>query len=156
MIGTRTGTETRTRTGNPTETETRYLTRPSLGPNPRLGTNVSMNTGTGTVPILEQLDFFSKVCLVRKSVAKPKLHRSLTPKEKHILKQVRSLNDPLIIEAINLFNAEVHGVGPGLCSGPTESGLCQRHELALVRSKSAREICSSKGRHHQKNGEEKS
>src|SRR5215510_10500447 len=34
---------------------------------------------------------------------------------------------------------------------PTESGLWQRHELALVRSKRAREICSSKKRHHQRN-----
>jgi len=32
------------------------------------------------------------------------------PKEKHILKQVRALNDRLIIEAINLFNAEVRDV----------------------------------------------
>jgi len=73
-----------------------------------------MNTGTdistSTVPTLEQLDFFSGVCLVRKSVPKPKLHRSLTPIEKHILKQVHALNDPLIIEAINLFNAEVRDV----------------------------------------------
>jgi len=71
---------------------------------------MNTSTGTGTVPRLEQLDLFSGVCLVRKSVPKPKLHRALIPKEKHILKQVRALNDPLIIEAINLFNAEVHGV----------------------------------------------
>ena len=64
----------------------------------------------GTVPRLEQLDFFAGVCLVQKSVPKPKLHRTLTPKEKHILKQVRALNDPLIIEAINLFNAQVRDV----------------------------------------------
>ena len=71
-----------------------------------------MNTGTdtGTVPRLEQLDFFSGVSLIQKSVPKPKLHRSLTPREKHILKQVRTLNDPLIIDAINLFNAEVRDV----------------------------------------------
>jgi hypothetical protein len=68
-----------------------------------------MDTGTdtSTVPRLEQLDLFSGFCLVRKSVPKPKLHRSLTPKEKNVLKQVHALNDPLIIEAINLFNAEV-------------------------------------------------
>jgi hypothetical protein len=65
---------------------------------------------TGTVLGLEQLDFFYGVCLVRKSVSKPKLHRALTPREKEILKQVRALNDPLIIEAINLFNAEVRDV----------------------------------------------
>ena len=73
-----------------------------------------MNTGTdistSTVPTLEQLDFFSGVCLVRKSVPKPKLHRALTSREKHVLKQVHALNDPLIIEAISLFNAEVHDV----------------------------------------------
>jgi hypothetical protein len=71
-----------------------------------------MNTGTdtSTVPELEQLDLFSEFCLVRKSAPKPKLHRSLTAKEKHILKQVGALNDPLIIEAINLFNAEVRDV----------------------------------------------
>ena len=71
---------------------------------------MNTSTDTGTVPRLEQLDFFSGVCLVRKSVPKPKLHRALTPREKDVLKQVRALNDPLIIEAINLFNAEVHGV----------------------------------------------
>jgi hypothetical protein len=71
-----------------------------------------MNTGTGTstVPTLEQLDFFSGVCLVRKSVPKPKLHRALTPREKDVLKQVHALNDPLIIEAINLFNATIVGL----------------------------------------------
>ena len=71
-----------------------------------------MNTGTdtGTVPRLEQLDFFYGVCLVRKSVPKPKLHRALTLREKDVLKQVHALNDPLIIEAINLFNAEVRDV----------------------------------------------
>jgi hypothetical protein len=60
-----------------------------------------MNIGTDTVPRLEQLDFFSGVCLIQKSVRKPKLHRALTPREKHVLKQVHALNDPLIIEAIN-------------------------------------------------------
>ena len=65
---------------------------------------------TGTVPRLEQLDFFSGFCPVRKSVPKPKLHRALTPREKDVLKQVRALTDPLIIEAINLFNAEVKEV----------------------------------------------
>ena len=73
-----------------------------------------MNTGTdistSTVPRLEQLDFFSGVCPVQKSVQKPKLHRALTPREKDVLKQVRALNDPLIIEAINLFNAQVRDV----------------------------------------------
>jgi hypothetical protein len=62
---------------------------------------------TSTVPRLEQLDLFSGVRLVRKPVPKAKLHRSLTSREKHILKQVRALNDPLIIEAINLFNATI-------------------------------------------------
>ena len=70
-----------------------------------------MNTGTdistSTVPGLEQLDFFSGVCLVQKSVPKPKLHRALKPREKRVLKQLRALNDPLIIEAIDLFNAKV-------------------------------------------------
>ena len=65
---------------------------------------------TSTVPRLEQLDFFSGFCLVRKSAPKPKLHRALTPREKDVLKQVRALNDPLIIEAINLFNAQVQDV----------------------------------------------
>jgi hypothetical protein len=65
---------------------------------------------TSTVPGLEQLDFFAGFCLVRKSTTKPKLHRVLTSREKNILKQVHALNDPLIIEAINLFNAEVHDV----------------------------------------------
>jgi hypothetical protein len=65
---------------------------------------------TSTVPRLEQLDCFSGFCLVRKSAPKPKLHRALTPREKDVLKQVRALNDPLIIEAINLFNAEVPDV----------------------------------------------
>ena len=64
-----------------------------------------MNTGTSTR--LEQLELFSGVCLVRKSVPKTKLHRPLTPREKDVLKQVRALNDPLIIEAINLFNATI-------------------------------------------------
>jgi hypothetical protein len=72
--------------------------------------NTGTDTGTGTVPRLEQLDLFSGFCLIRKSVPKLKLHRALTAREKHILKQVRALNDPLIIEAINLFNAEVLGV----------------------------------------------
>jgi len=71
---------------------------------------MNTSTNTGTVSGLEQLDFFSGFCLVRKSVPKPKLHRALTPREKHILKQVRTLNDPLIIDAINLFNAEVRDV----------------------------------------------
>ena len=62
---------------------------------------------TSTVPRLEQLDFFSGICLVPKSTPKPKLYRALTPREKDVLKQVRALNDPLIIEAINLFNAQV-------------------------------------------------
>jgi hypothetical protein len=65
---------------------------------------------TSTVPGLEQLDFFSGFCLVRKSVPKPKLYRALTAREKDVLKQVGALNDPLIIEAINLFKAEVHDV----------------------------------------------
>jgi hypothetical protein len=65
---------------------------------------------TGTVPRLEQLDFLFGFCQARKSVPKRKLHRTLTPREKDVLKQVRALNDPLIIEAINLFNAEVQDV----------------------------------------------
>lgn len=65
---------------------------------------------TSTVPRLEQLDFFAGFCLIQKSVPKPKLHRSLTPREKDVLKRVRALNDPLIIEAINLLNAEIHDV----------------------------------------------
>ena len=65
---------------------------------------------TSTVTRLEQLDFFSEFCLVRKPAPKPKLHRALIPREKDALKQVRALNDPLIIEAINLFNAEVQDV----------------------------------------------
>ena len=73
-------------------------------------TDTDTDTDTSTVLRLEQLDFFSGVCLVRKSVPKAKLRRSLTAREKHILKQVHALNDPLIIEAINLFNAEVLGV----------------------------------------------
>jgi len=95
-----------------TETETRHLTRPGLGSNPRLGTSARMNIGTdtSTVTRLEQLDFFYGFCLVRKSVPKPNLHCGLTPREKDVLKQVRALNDPLIIEAINLFNAEVQDV----------------------------------------------
>ena len=75
---------------------------------------------TGTVPRLEQLDFFYGVCLVPKSVPKPKLHRALTFREKDILKQVRALNDPLIIEAINLFNAEVQDV-IRVCTAEEES-----------------------------------
>jgi hypothetical protein len=71
--------------------------------------NTSTDTGTGTVPRLEQLELFSEVCIVRTSASKPKLHRALTPREKDVLKQVHALNDPLIIEAINLFNAEIHG-----------------------------------------------
>ena len=69
-----------------------------------MNTGTDTSTSTSTVPGLEQLDFF---CLVRKSIPKPKLHRALTPKEKHVLKQVGALNDHLIIDAINLFNAEV-------------------------------------------------
>ena len=65
---------------------------------------------TSTVPRLEQLDFFAGFCQIRKSVPKPKLYRVLTPREKDILKQVGALNNPLIIEAINLFNAEVQDV----------------------------------------------
>ena len=65
---------------------------------------------TGTVPRLEQLDFFYWVRPVQNSVPKPKLHRALTAREKAVLKQVGALNDPLIIEAINLFNAEVRYV----------------------------------------------
>jgi hypothetical protein len=71
---------------------------------------MNTSTHTSTVPGLEQLDFFSGFCLVRKSVPKPKLHRALTAREKDVLKQVGALNDPLIIEAINLFKAEVHDV----------------------------------------------
>jgi hypothetical protein len=65
---------------------------------------------TSTVPRLEQLDLFYGFFLVRKSVPKPKLRRALTPREKDVLKRARALNDPLIIEAINLFNAEVRDV----------------------------------------------
>jgi hypothetical protein len=72
--------------------------------------NTSTDTGTGTVARLEQLDFFSGFCVVQKFLPKPKLHRALTSREKHVLKQVRALNDPLIIEAINLFKAEVRNV----------------------------------------------
>jgi hypothetical protein len=71
---------------------------------------MTRSTDTGTVPRLEQLDFFSGVYPVRKSTLKPKLHRALTPREKNVLKHIRALNDPLIIEAINLFNARVHEV----------------------------------------------
>jgi hypothetical protein len=71
---------------------------------------MNTSTDTGTVLRLEQLDFFSGFCLVGKSVPKPKLHRPLSPREKDVLKQVRALNDPLIAEAINLFNAEVQDV----------------------------------------------
>src|SRR4029453_19399124 len=65
---------------------------------------------TRTVPRLEQLDFFYGFCVVQKSVPKLKLHRALTPREKDVLKQARALHDPLIIEAINLFNAQVQDV----------------------------------------------
>ena len=75
-----------------------------------MNTSTHTSTHTSTVLGLEQLDFFSGFCLLRKSVPKPKLHRALTPREKDILKQVRALNDPLIIEAINLFKAEVRDV----------------------------------------------
>jgi hypothetical protein len=72
-----------------------------------MNTGTDISTNTDTVPRLEQLELFSGVCLVRKSVPKPKLHRALTPREKDVLKQVRALNDPLIIEAVNLFNATI-------------------------------------------------
>jgi len=65
---------------------------------------------TSTVPRLEQLDFFSGLSLVRKPARTPKLHRAFTPREKDVLKQARALDDPLIIKAINLFNAEVQDV----------------------------------------------
>jgi hypothetical protein len=77
---------------------------------------------TGTVPGLEQLELFSGFCLVRKSVPKPKLHRALTPREKDVLKQIRALNDPLIIEAINLFNAEAQDV-IWVCTAEKEARL---------------------------------
>jgi hypothetical protein len=73
-------------------------------------TSTDTSTDTGTVPRLDQLDLFSGVYLVRKSVPKPKIHRALTCREKDILKQVHALNDPVIIEAINLFNTEVRDV----------------------------------------------
>lgn len=95
----------------PTETEIRHVTRPSLGSNPGLGTNARMKTGT--VPRLEQLELFSGFCPVRKSAPKPKLHRDLTPREKDAPKQLCALNDPLIIEAINLFNATIGGIESG-------------------------------------------
>ena len=38
------------------------------------------------------------------------LHSALTRREDDVLKQVCALNDPLIIEAINMFNAEVRDV----------------------------------------------
>jgi len=72
-----------------------------------MNTGTDTSIGTGTLPTSEQLDFFSGFCLVRKSVPKPKLHRALIPREKDVLKQVRALTDPLIIEAINLFNATI-------------------------------------------------
>ena len=75
-----------------------------------MNTITDTDTSTDTVPVLEQLDFFSGFCPVQKSLPKPKLHRALTPREKNVLKQVHALNDPLIIEAINLFNAEVRDV----------------------------------------------
>jgi hypothetical protein len=62
---------------------------------------------TSTVPGLEQLDLFAGFCLIQKSARKPKLRRALSPREKDVLRQVCALNDPLIIEAINLFNAQV-------------------------------------------------
>jgi hypothetical protein len=65
---------------------------------------------TGTVPRLEQLDFFTGFAVYKNPSRSPKLHRALIPREKDVLKQVRALNDPLIIEAINLFNAEVQDV----------------------------------------------
>jgi hypothetical protein len=67
---------------------------------------------TGTLPRLEQLDFFSGFCPVQKPVPKPKPHRALTPREKDVLEQVGALNDPLIIEAINLFNGTIVGIVP--------------------------------------------
>jgi hypothetical protein len=77
-----------------------------------MNTSTDTSTDTDTVPRLEQLDFCFGFCLVRNSAPKPKLHRSLTPREKDVLRQVRALNDPLIIEAINLFNATIVGIGP--------------------------------------------
>ena len=77
---------------------------------------------TGTVPRLEQLDFFAGICPVRKSVSKAKLHRALSFREKDVLKQVRALNDPLIIEAINLFNAAVQDV-IRVCTAEEEARL---------------------------------
>jgi hypothetical protein len=65
---------------------------------------------TSTVPRIEQPELFSEFCLVRKSVPRPKLRRALTQREKDVLKQAGALNDPLIIEAINLFNAQVRDV----------------------------------------------
>ena len=82
-----------------------------------MNTITDTDTSTDTVPVLEQLDFFSGFCPVQKSLPKPKLHRALTPREKNVLKQVHALNDPLIIEAINLFNAEVHDV---VCGVPAQ------------------------------------
>ena len=73
---------------------------------------MNTSTDTSTVPTLEQLELFSEVCIVRKSASKPKLHRALAPREKDVLKQVRALNDPLIIEAINVFNATVVAIEP--------------------------------------------
>jgi hypothetical protein len=71
---------------------------------------------------IRTIRFFYGFCLVRKSVPKPKLHRALTPREKDVLKQVRALNDPLIIEAINLFNAEVQDV-IRVCTAEEEARL---------------------------------
>ena len=65
---------------------------------------------TGTVPRLEQLDFFTGFAVYKNPSRSSKLHRALTAREKDVLKQVGALNDPLIIEAINLFKAEVHDV----------------------------------------------
>jgi hypothetical protein len=75
-----------------------------------------------TVPRLEQTDFLLGSCLVQKCTPKPKLHRALTPREKDVLKQVSALNDPLIIEAINLFNAEVQDV-IRVCTAEEEARL---------------------------------
>src|SRR5262245_27608840 len=51
---------------------------------------------TGTVPRLEQLDFFYGFCLVGKSLLKPKLHRALTS-EKRCPGQAPALNRSGII-----------------------------------------------------------
>jgi hypothetical protein len=67
----------------------------------------------GRVPGSEELELLCGFYPVRKSAPKPKLHRSLTPREKDVLKQVCALNDPLIIESVDLFNATIGGIEPG-------------------------------------------